>query len=390
MLCEVEVSAIVHAFDFLEAEGSAEIELHVEGGARIVRQFFLRVLMKLQPVLGEAEAAVPLHPLLLPVFEPLHVGAGLDEELHLHLLEFARSENEIAGRDLVAKCLADLGNAERNLLSRRLLHVQKIYVDPLCRLRPQVHDRGGILYRTHERLEHQIELACCAQRALHSTRRTLRVRRARGSFDSRIVGAKAFLAVFAIDQRIDESADMPARLPHPGMHEDRRIQPLDVVPGANHGVPPAILEIFLEFDAEWAIIPDGSGAAIDLRGLEDEAASLRQGHQLIHYVRVVGHAGKLGGKREAGSGKSGKGEEGRGKREGRKATEDYQRAAVGGAARGLRARINRTSLPASRFPLPLPASPSMYPVPRSASAPLAPADRAVARRFCRHGNGRFQ
>ena len=36
------------------------------------------------------------------------------EELDLHLLELARAEREIPRRDLVAKALADLGDAERN------------------------------------------------------------------------------------------------------------------------------------------------------------------------------------------------------------------------------------------------------------------------------------
>ena len=42
------------------------------------------------------------------------------EELHLHLLELARAEDEVARRDLVAKRLADLGDAERRLLAREL------------------------------------------------------------------------------------------------------------------------------------------------------------------------------------------------------------------------------------------------------------------------------
>jgi hypothetical protein len=37
------------------------------------------------------------------VLEPLFVGSGLDEVLDLHLLEFERAEDEVAGRDLVAK-----------------------------------------------------------------------------------------------------------------------------------------------------------------------------------------------------------------------------------------------------------------------------------------------
>ena len=264
MLREIEVAAVVHAFDLLEAQRSTEVELHVERGARVVRQLLLRVLVEPQPVFGEAEAAVPVHPLLLPVLEPLHVGARLDEELHLHLLELARAENEVARRDLVAERLSDLRDAERHFLPRRLLHVQEVDVDPLRRLGAQVHDRRRFLDGTHERLEHEIELARLAERSLHSARGALGVGRSGRSLDARIVGAEALLAVPAVHERIDESGDVPARLPDARMHEDRGVQSLDVVPGAHHRVPPPILEILLQLDAERTVVPDGAGAAVDL------------------------------------------------------------------------------------------------------------------------------
>src|SRR5688572_20037066 len=106
---------------------------------------------------------MPLESLLLPVLEPLHVGAAtrrllrVDEKLHLHLLELTRAENEVSRRDLVAERLADLGDAERNLLSRRLLDVQEVDVDALRRFGPQVHDRGAVLDWPHDRLEHEVE-----------------------------------------------------------------------------------------------------------------------------------------------------------------------------------------------------------------------------------------
>ncbi len=100
----------------------------------------------------------PLHPLVLPVLEPLLVGARLDEELHLHLLELPGPEEEILRVDLVPERLADLGDAERGLLPRGGLHVQEVHVDPLGGLGPQVDHRGGVLHRADERLEHQVEL----------------------------------------------------------------------------------------------------------------------------------------------------------------------------------------------------------------------------------------
>src|SRR5205823_7429917 len=157
MLCEIEIAAVVHAFDLLEAEAAAEVELDVERGARIVCELFLLVLMELQPLLGKPEAAVPLHALLFPIFEPLLVRAWLDEKLHLHLLEFASSKDEVSWRDLVAERLADLGDAERHLLTHRLLHVEKVHIDALRRLWPQEDLGRRVFYWPHESSEHEVK-----------------------------------------------------------------------------------------------------------------------------------------------------------------------------------------------------------------------------------------
>src|SRR5438309_6594164 len=98
----------LYPLDFLKTECATEVELHIERRTRVVGKLLLRVLVELQSVLGQAETAVPIHSLLLPVLEPLYVGARLHEELHLHLLELARTENEVAGRNLIPERLADL------------------------------------------------------------------------------------------------------------------------------------------------------------------------------------------------------------------------------------------------------------------------------------------
>ena len=75
------------------------------------------------------------------------VGAGLDEELHLHLLELAGAEDEVARRDLVAERLADLPDAERRLAARRGQHVRVVDEDALRGLGPQVGQPGLVLDR---------------------------------------------------------------------------------------------------------------------------------------------------------------------------------------------------------------------------------------------------
>ena len=209
---------------------------------------------------------------------------GLDEELHLHLLELARAEDEVARRDLVPERLADLRDAERDLLPRRLLDVQEVDVDALRRLGPEIHDRRALLDRPHERLEHQVELSrgAVSSQAVPLARplaRLLRAPRVR-----QLVGPEPALAGLAVDQRIGEAGDVAARLPHPRMHQDRRVEPLDVVARAHHRVPPVVLDVRLELDAERAVVPHRSRPAVDLRRLENEAVPLAQRHELVHHI----------------------------------------------------------------------------------------------------------
>ena len=55
------------------------------------------------------------------------------EELDLHLLELATAEREVPRRDFVAKALADLGDAERNLHAGAVEHVLEVDEDALGR-----------------------------------------------------------------------------------------------------------------------------------------------------------------------------------------------------------------------------------------------------------------
>ena len=97
------------------------------------------------------------------------VGARLDEELHLHLLELPGAEDEVARGDLVAERLADLADAERRLLAGRLHHVGEVDEDALRGLRPQVVQAGLVLDRAEVGLEHHVE-----HRAARSTGRGCR------------------------------------------------------------------------------------------------------------------------------------------------------------------------------------------------------------------------
>src|SRR5262245_45412584 len=108
-----------HALE-LSISGSGEGEAVFDvgcarAGLGVMGQFILLVLAELQVFAGEADRLPPLIARITPELVPLVRRVGVDEELDLHLLELARAEREIPRRDLVAKRLALLRDAEGNL-----------------------------------------------------------------------------------------------------------------------------------------------------------------------------------------------------------------------------------------------------------------------------------
>src|ERR1035437_5002729 len=94
------------------------------------------MLAEPEPLRRHAVRPVPRHPPGQPLLKrgrgPL---ARPDEVLHLHLLELAHAEDEVARADLVAEALADLGDPEGELLPRRFPDVLEVHVTALGRLR---------------------------------------------------------------------------------------------------------------------------------------------------------------------------------------------------------------------------------------------------------------
>jgi hypothetical protein len=89
-----------------------------------------------------------------------------------------------------------------------------------------------------------------------------------------LVSAETAFTGLAIDQRVDEPADVATRLPDSGMHQNRGIDPLDVIALAHERRPPSLLKVALQLNAERAVVPHRSKSAVDLRRLEDKASSL--------------------------------------------------------------------------------------------------------------------
>ena len=120
--------------------------------------------------------------------------------------------------------------------------------------------------------------------------------------------ARARLAI--VDHRIAEAADVTARLPDLGVHEQRAVEAdhaerrrcagrrRRLVVVRDHVVPPGLLQVALELDAERAIVPCAVQATIDLARRKDESSSLAQRHYFFH--RIHDRDSRAAAKNEAG------------------------------------------------------------------------------------------
>ena len=83
---------------------------------------------------------------------------------------------------------------------------------------------------------------------------------------------------------------MAGRLPDRRVHDNRGIESDDIFAVASHRAPPGVAQIALQLGAEWAVIPEAIDAAVDLGALENEAAPLAQGYDLLHQRDFFGRA----------------------------------------------------------------------------------------------------
>ena len=332
MPVQVEVGAGVYALHLLETKREAELD--VGGCVGVVGQ--LLVVMETIVVVAETECPVPPHAGLLPLREPCELFARTYEELHLHLFEFAHAKDELPCDDFVAESLADLCDAERNLHAARLLHVEEIDEDALCRFGSQIDGVRSVGHRTYLRIEHQVELAylrpvarsrngagylgvdddlaqavevvgverlCHAGVDFVSFRGNLRHARIGGAelllvepfpeafaalFDLLVylfvlfgnpvfdehVGTVALFGVLVVYQRVVEGAHESRRFPYARVHEDGRVDAHDVVVELRHRIPPVALDVVLQFDAHLAVVVHGAQAVVYLARREYEAVFL--------------------------------------------------------------------------------------------------------------------
>ena len=125
----------------------------INGALGVVREFLFRVFVQAQVFGINAQVDVPLETLVDPLLMPLLISARFYEELKLHLLEFAGTEDEVTWRDFVAEGLADLSDSERWFLAGGRHNVGELREDTLCCFGAQVVQSGLVINGTKECLE---------------------------------------------------------------------------------------------------------------------------------------------------------------------------------------------------------------------------------------------
>ena len=349
---EVVVGAVGHAFQFLDAEG--ELVFDVVGPLRVERALAVRHVEDVQLLARDADLTVEVEAGLQPLVGQAHAVVGVAEVFDLHLLELARAEGEIARVDLVAEGLAALRDAEGQLHAVGIEHVLVLHEDRLRGLRAEVGDL--VAGRAEVRLEHQVELAGLGQQAavlgveggaagdflaavfgqLELLRGDLLVRHVvgvefprrlvgldrvlaggdehreglvggpaaglvlrAGEIDRRavlggdLVGTQAGLGKEAVAHRVAEAADVAGGNEDLLHGQDRAVHAEHVVAFLDGLAPPVVLEVALQFGAERAVVPAAVETAVQLAGLENEAAAFAQRNDFLHAGGVgevlVGH-----------------------------------------------------------------------------------------------------
>src|SRR5918996_608952 len=101
MLLEIKIRAVGDSFQFAPAHGKKIFD--VGGALGIVRQLVFFMFAQANVLFMNAVVRVPSETLVDPPLVPLFVRSRHDEELDLHLLEFAAAKSKISWRNLVTE-----------------------------------------------------------------------------------------------------------------------------------------------------------------------------------------------------------------------------------------------------------------------------------------------
>ena len=276
MAGQVEVAAVVDALELLPAEREAVLD--VDRLLGVVGQLVRRVLAEAQarrrrrrtartrPAVAAATPRRPRRP-----------SSGRTKYCISICSNSRIRKTKLPGLISLRKLLPIWAMPNGSFLRDRLLDVLEVDVRALGRLGAQVDDRGVLLDRAHERLEHEVEAARRRQRAAVvravqaqplDDPRVAQVGRGQVLGAGQLVEAEAAVVGLALDQRVAERADVAGRDPDLRVHEDAGVEADDVVALLDHRPPPGALDVVLQLDAERPVVPDGVDAAVDLARAE--------------------------------------------------------------------------------------------------------------------------
>ena len=196
VLAQVVVAPVGDALELVPAP--REQELHVARARRVVRQLVVVVGPQPQLLGRHAQVEVPVHAAPGTSTRTTAALSSGGTKYSISICSNSRVRNtKLPGRDLVAERLADLGDAERRPLARRLQHVLEVDEHALRRLGPQVDLGARALDRAGVGLEHEVELPGLGEAVLGAA-----VGAHLGVVE--LVEAEPLAAVAAVDQRVGE------------------------------------------------------------------------------------------------------------------------------------------------------------------------------------------
>src|SRR5674476_514175 len=147
---------------------------------------------------------------------------------------------------------------------------------------------GLVLDRADVRLEHHVEVARLGPLAFGAAARARDLGQPFGQAVFAVlelllegVGAEPLVALETFGERIREHADVAGGDPHLTRQDHRRVEPDDVVAGGDDLAPPLLLDVLLELDAQGAVVPRRTRAAVDLATGEDEAPPLGEADDVV-------------------------------------------------------------------------------------------------------------
>ena len=245
---------------------------------------FLGIVVTHTDIFGlYAEVHEPVIAVILPIYEPIKLRAGLAEEFKLHLLKLADTEDKVTGGNFVTEGFTYLSNAEGDLLACGSLNGFEINKDTLSGLGTEIDLAGAVLGNALEGLEHKVEFANIGK-ILASARgagnvvlgdklRKLIIRPSAGIYVesvfcgivlNKLVCSVTGLALAAVHKRIGKSANVTGCDPDLRVHKDGRVKTYIVLALLYEFFPPSSFYVVFVFNTERTVVPRVCKAAVDL------------------------------------------------------------------------------------------------------------------------------